>query len=98
MPSPTEDCGRSKNGQFAPGNQISKGNPHHKKVAQLRAALLDAVSKKDLQAIIKKLISKAKGGDAISAREVLDRTLGKPAQAELLQRIETLENFLEENR
>ena len=30
-------------------------------------------------------------GDTVAAREVLDRTIGKPGQTELLQRVEELE-------
>jgi len=65
------------NGKFAPGNKLGGGNPHIKKVHLLRKALYDAVTENDVYAIVTKLIDQAKEGDVASAREVLDRTIGK---------------------
>ncbi len=47
------------------------------KAQKLRDAALSAVSSEDIKAIIKKLVKQAKAGDIRSAREVLDRCLGK---------------------
>ena len=83
---------RDNTGRFTPGNTAGKGNPHAAKVAQLRAALLDAVTPSDIAAIIQVLIAKAKGGDIHAAKIIFDRVLGQPLQADILERIEQLEN------
>lgn len=86
--------GRDTNGRFATGNVGGPGNPHVRRVAALRAALLDAVTDDDVRKIVAALVKAAKAGDTVAAREVLDRTIGKPAQTELLQRVEALEQQL----
>lgn len=67
--------------RFEKGNPGGPGNPLSKQVNQLRAALLAAVTEKDIQQIAKMLLTEAKGGDIQAAKELLDRTLGKAAQA-----------------
>jgi len=47
-------------------------------VAELREALLGAVTPDDLAAIVHALVARAKSGDVAAAREVLDRCLGRP--------------------
>ena len=81
VPSTNGSNGRGAGGRFAVGNAGGPGNPHGRRVAQLRAALLDAVTDDDLQAIVAKLVEMAKGGDLRAMKEVLDRTLGKPPAA-----------------
>ena len=80
-PSPADDNGRSHNGQFAAGNSIGKGNPHHKSVAKLRSALLESVTADDMKAVVGKLVTMAKDGDLAAIRELFDRLLGKPMAA-----------------
>ena len=82
---------RDSNGRFKQGNAGGPGNPHAGQVSQLRAAILDGVNAEDVAAIIKQLILKAREGDLAAAKEILDRTVGKPAQSNLLERIEALE-------
>lgn len=53
--------------------------------------MLSAISAEDVEAIITQLVESARDGDIAAAREVLDRTLGKAAQSELIQRVEELE-------
>ncbi len=89
--SPNGANGRDQHGRFAPGNAGGPGNPHAQQVAKLRAALLDAVTEDDLREIVAALVQAAKMGDTAAAREVLDRTIGKPVQTDLLQRVEELE-------
>ena len=84
--------------RFACGNIGGPGNPHAKQVGALRAALLAAVSTDDLTAIVGKLVELAKGGDVRAIREVLDRTLGRPVEADLLERLEHLETLAAELR
>ena len=82
-PSPTGDNGGGRDsatGRFGGGNTFGKGNPHNKKVGQLRSALLDAVTVKDLRAIVKKLVEQAKAGDLACARELFDRIYGRSTQ------------------
>jgi len=84
------DC-RDSRGRFARGNPGGPGNPRARQVAQLREALVGAVSATDLRAIVRTLVKQARDGDVVSAREVLDRVLGKPASSEVLARLEALE-------
>lgn len=79
-PSINGSNGRNARGQLAAGNPGGPGNPHIKKVAALRTTLLKTVTHRDLQAIVKSLIERAKAGDVFAAREVFDRCFGKPRQ------------------
>jgi hypothetical protein len=83
--------GRGGNGRFASGNKLAKGNPHAKRVARLRSALLKAVSPADLREVVVALLSAAKAGDVAAARELLQRLLGPPEAADLIQRMDELE-------
>ena len=79
-PTPNGSNGRGPDGRFLAGNPGGPGNPHAKKVAQLKSALLRAVSTRDLRAIIKKLIEQATAGDVQAAKVVLEWSVGKPKQ------------------
>ena len=72
---------RDVNGRFSPGNPGGPGNPHSKRVTRLRSVLLNAISEKDLLAIISKLLDQAKSGDIVAIRELLNRIYGRPACA-----------------
>ncbi len=91
-------AGRDAGGRFTAGNKASKGNKNAKRVAELRSALMAAVRSKDVKQILEALIEAAKKGDTVAAREVLDRTLGKPSQSDVMERLEKLEQLLEERR
>ena len=93
-PTPNGPNGRDERGRFAPGNVGGPGNPHAKQVGKLRSAMLAAVSDKEMKAVVKKLVELAKGGNVPAAREVLDRCLGRPVEADLLERLEQLEELL----
>ena len=56
--------------------------------------MLAAVSDKEMKAVVKKLVELAKSGNVPAAREVLDRCLGRPVEADLLERLEELEELL----
>ena len=84
--------GQDGKGRFAPGNTLGKGNPLAGRAAKIRAVLLNALKPSDAREIAERLILNAKAGDLASIREILDRTIGKPATADLLERIENLEN------
>jgi hypothetical protein len=78
-PSPN---GRTATGRFANGNPGGPGNPHGRRVADLRAALLDAVTPEDIYAVAKALVARAKAGEVAAIRELLDRVMGKVQAAE----------------
>ena len=86
--------GKDGKGRFAKGNKLGKGNPLAGRAAKIRAMLLRAATKGDVKAIADKLVAGAKGGDLAFIREWLDRVIGKPAQSDLLERIERLEEML----
>src|SRR5438132_12931358 len=90
-PSTNGHNGRDNGGRFTPGNKLGRGNPFNKRACELRSALMESVSVDDVQKIIAALVKLAKSGDVVAAREILDRTIGKPVQADLLQRVEALE-------
>lgn len=73
--------GGSKATQFAAGNPGGPGNPFAAQTARLRAALLKAVTPKDIEAIAKKLVAAARRGETPAIKELLDRTIGKATQA-----------------
>ncbi len=77
-PSPN---GRTARGRFARGNPGGPGNPHAKRVAALREALLSSINTKDMHDIAKALVSRAKTGEVAAIRELLDRLLGKSCDA-----------------
>lgn len=88
--------GRDGRGRFAPGNRGGPGNPLAPQVAKLRAAMLKAVSARDMREITDKLVELAKAGNVAAIKEVFERTLGKPQEADLIERLEALEAALDE--
>ena len=74
MPSPN---GRTARGRFAKGNPGGPGNPYAKRVADLRAALLESVTEADIRAVARALVKRAKAGEVAAIRELLDRLVGK---------------------
>ncbi len=87
----TQDTERTPDGRFAPGNTQARGNPFAKRVGELRSALLEAVTPEDIREIIRGMVAQAKAGDVAAAREVLLRVLGRPLEADILERLEALE-------
>lgn len=87
--------GRDAKGRFAKGNAGGPGNPLGGKVARLRSALISAVTEEDVQAIATRLVASAREGDLAATRELLLRTLGRPLEADILQRLERLEELLD---
>jgi hypothetical protein len=93
-PSPNGDNGRDPAGRFTKGNPGGPGNPFAKRAGELRSALMAALTDEDWQAVVRKLVDCAKAGEPWAIREVFDRTLGKPVEADLLERLEVLETAL----
>lgn len=82
---------RDKHGRFLPGNKVARGNREYVKAMRLRRVLLAAVTEDDLKAVIRVLLEKARAGDTTAAKEVLDRTIGRPAPIDVLSRLDELE-------
>jgi len=82
---------RDNRGRFTQGNAGGPGNPHAQQVSRLRSALLSSVTEADIEAIIHALIDKAKAGSIAAARVLFDRTVGKPLEPDIIERIERLE-------
>lgn len=93
-PSASGDSGRAPDGRFGPGNGYGRGNPHHRQVAALRSALLEAVTPADVKAIVLALIVQAKTGNVPAAKEVLDRVLGRVTDSGTEDRLAALEAAL----
>ncbi|MCW5755332.1 MAG: hypothetical protein KIT24_11550 [Phycisphaeraceae bacterium] len=53
--------------------------------------MLEAVTPEDMEAIILRLVALAKEGDIGAIREVLLRTLGRPVEVDILERLDALE-------
>jgi hypothetical protein len=90
--------GRQDGGRFAKGNPGGPGNPHARRVARLRSALLKAVTPADMKAIVARLVQDARAGNVQAAREVIERSLGKPVETDLIERIERLEQLLSKEK
>lgn len=76
-PSATETNGRGQLGRFATGNKFGTGNPNASKIQKLRAAMLSAVTEKDVKAIVAQVVKLAVGGDLKAAKMILD-LVGRP--------------------
>ncbi len=80
-PAPGTRSERDSRGRFAPGNKGGPGNPHARRCAALRQAMLEVVTAADLQAIMRELIERARLGEVAAARLVLAYAIGKPDRA-----------------
>ena len=81
-PEPAKEAeGRDRKGKFVKGWKGGPGNPFARKVAKLRAALLDAVGEDDVAAVARKLVLKARGGNTEAAKLLLSYVVGRPAEA-----------------
>ena len=54
----------------------------------LQQSLMSAVTPEDMQDVILMLIERARGGSIAAAKELLDRTLGKPTQEIIVEQQE----------
>jgi hypothetical protein len=95
-PSTHGNPGRGKNGRFQDGNKCGKGNPLAGRAAKIRAVLLEKLSPEKAAEIADSLIEEAKKGNLAAVRELFDRTVGKPASSELTDRMERLEQMVED--
>ena len=100
MTKPTQPFGdgRDSKGRFTKGNSGGPGNPDTKNIGKRRSALFNAETMDDMIAVARQLVDLAKGGDVRAIKELFDRTLGRPLEADLLERMERLEErFAEES-
>jgi len=81
-------------GKFAKGNKLGTGNPHAKKVADHRMAMMNAVTPADTKAVVKKLLEMALAGEGWAAKEYLDRFVGKVKQEVSVEGQTTLKTYL----
>ena len=93
----TDKQGRDSGGRFVKGNKFGTGNPFAKKMTQLRSGLIKSVTQKDIAAIICRLKTDAIAGDNTAARILLDRLFGPLIAADVLERLEDVENKLKES-
>lgn len=85
------DSGRDKRGRFTEGNPGGPGNPNARQAAALRSTIREAVTPEDMAEVMRVLLDKAKAGELAAIRELLDRTIGKPTESELADRLDLLE-------
>lgn len=70
--------GRSSGGRFGLGNTYACGNPVNRRMSEMRAAMLDAVSPEAVADATRKLAEMAAGGDLQAIRLLFDYVVGKP--------------------
>lgn len=90
-PSPNGANGRGPRGRFTAGNKGGPGNPYAARVGRWRQLLAESLTDQEMAAVVDALVKAAKAGQPWAIREVLDRTLGKPVEADLIARLEALE-------
>jgi hypothetical protein len=79
------DGGRDERGRFTKGNPGGTGNPYSKRVAELRSALLDAITSEDICSMVRSMVERAKSSDAVAFRVISPYLFGKPIEAHRLE-------------
>lgn len=74
--------GRNAKGQFVQGHQVSKGKgrPRRSTEEKYLKTFSNTVTKKDLKEILLTVMARAKAGDMVAARIILEYGMGKPQQ------------------
>jgi hypothetical protein len=99
MDSEPSTNGRQTGGRFAKGNPGGPGNPFAARVGKYRARMYRTIKGEDIDLAIK-TIRDICGGDGkdsdrlAAARLLLDRAIGPPIEADLIERLERLEQTL----
>jgi hypothetical protein len=88
---------RDPKGRWQQGNKAGRGNPLARQVQLIRTALVNAVTPKDIKAVIQRLLQQAKDGDVASAKIIFDRAAGPAQSLDLDLRLTELENRLLES-
>lgn len=81
----TRRTGRNRFGRFQPGNVVGRrgGNPKLKLLSEHQAALREAVTPGELVEVVRALLARARQGDTLAGRILLERYGGKPSTHEL---------------
>jgi hypothetical protein len=77
-PDPAPPTDRQDNGRFASGNRGGCGNPFARQVAAFRACLINSVTQEDMQAIVWKLVDRARFGNLRAIKLLFSYLLGTP--------------------
>lgn len=85
---------RDGQGRFLPGTKGGSGNPYSKTINKLRGVLLQAVTEADMRDVVTALVDKAKSGDTMAIKILLDRVFGPSVAGDLFSRIEQLEKTI----
>jgi hypothetical protein len=72
--------GRDSKGRFAKNNKGGPGNPFAANVGQLRKAALKIVTPREMEAVFRVLLLRAKTGNLEAMKLLFLYTLGKPAE------------------
>ena len=94
--------GKDASGRFVSGNRaaVGRGNPHAAEVGRHRAQFFQSIRDDDVETAVETIRevmndTKARASDRLAAaRELLDRVLGRPEQAIILDKITELEREL----
>jgi hypothetical protein len=78
MSEPVENGRDRMTGRFTDGNQLSRGNPSNKRMAELRRWLLECATPERVAAVEKRLYQAAMDGDVAAMRVWLEYMVGKP--------------------
>jgi hypothetical protein len=73
-------AGRDAAGKFATGNKCGRGNPHARRMAALRGAMLETITGERLKTLAEQLYKMAVSGDTAAAGLLLSYALGKPGK------------------
>jgi hypothetical protein len=73
--------GRTKEGKFARGNRLARGNPSNRRAAALRAALFADLDEGKMQALGRRLYERALAGDMEAVKVLLAYACGRPRLA-----------------
>ena len=89
---------RDENGRFRKHNRAAAGHGsgNARRVAELRAAALGAVTPQELRAVFRQMLKAALGGDMVAARLLCQWTLGEPVACDLAAEFDELRQKLTE--
>src|SRR5262245_3530809 len=70
--------GRTADGKFAAGNRLAKGNPFHRRLADLRKLFVETVGEDGVRQLAARLLEQSLAGDTLASKLVLEYCLGRP--------------------
>ncbi len=90
------DPNRLKNGQFAPGNTLTRGRPDRlevRLVREFRQRLLKSITAEQAEIVMRALLVSAVEDRSVSAaKELLNRLVGPPVALDVFDRVAQLED------